>query len=58
MVIAQDFETNILKQVADCLTAANLTIGINKSNFCFRKIRYLDFMLGNGTLRTDPDKAQ
>ena len=30
---------------------------MKKSIFCFTEIRYLGFILGNGTPRTDPDKV-
>lgn len=59
LIIANDFHTHIkiLSEVADCLEKANLTIGLKKSLFCFRELRYLGFIIGNGTLKTDPEKV-
>ena len=58
LVVAPDFETHctVLEEIAECLKKANLTIGLKKSNFCFKELRYLGFVVGGGKLRTDPDK--
>ena len=58
LIIAPDFETHMraLQEVAKCLRAANLTIGLKKSNFCFQELRYLGYIVGGGRLRTDPEK--
>lgn len=60
LVISGDFDEHlkILGEVAQCLKEANLTIGLKKSQFCFRELKYLGFIIGNGVLRTDPDKVQ
>ncbi|KAM8702658.1 hypothetical protein ACLKA7_000788 [Drosophila subpalustris] len=59
LIIAPDFETHIvyLIRVAECLKAANLTIGLKKSQFCFKSLKYLEFIIGGGTLRTDPTRV-
>lgn len=59
LIIADDFQTHlrILGEVADCLNRANLTIGIRKSLFCFKELRYLGFIIGGGMLKTDPEKV-
>ena len=58
LIIAPDFQTHLeaLQEVAKCLRAANLTIGLKKSNFCFQELRYLGYIVGGGRLRTDPEK--
>lgn len=59
LIIADNFEKHleILEQVADCLRMANLTIGLGKSMFCFKQLKYLGFIIGGGMLKTDPDKV-
>ena len=59
-VISANFEQHlaILNEVADCLNKANLTIGLAKSHFCFREVKYLGFILGGGCLKTDPEKVE
>ena len=58
LVVAPDFDTHcrILEEVAECLKKANLTIGMEKSHFCFKELRYLGFVVGDSKLRTDPVK--
>lgn len=60
LVISEDFETHLklLEHVAECLRSANLTIGLTKSLFCFKELRYLGFIIGGGVLKTDPDKIR
>lgn len=60
LVISSGFEEHIrlLKEVAQCLRNAGLTIGLKKSQFCFRELKYLGFIIGDGMLRTDPDKLE
>lgn len=59
LIIADDFENHvrILEEVAECLQRANLTIGLKKSLFCFRELKYLGFIIGSGMLKTDPEKV-
>jgi len=48
----------LLKEVAECLNKENLTIGLHKSTFCFKYLRYLGFIFGERALRTDPKKVE
>lgn len=58
LIVSPDFDSHIskLKVVADKLRKANLTINVNKSKFVMREIRYLGYIVGNGQLKTDPEK--
>lgn len=60
LVCSSDFETHIqlLKDVAACLKRAKLTINVGKSKFCQTEIRYLGYIVGNGTLKVDPEKVE
>ncbi|KAI8119245.1 Transposon Tf2-6 polyprotein [Lucilia cuprina] len=60
LVISSTFEEHLrlLTEVANCLKEANLTIGLNKSQFCFRELKYLGFIVGGGMLKTDPGKVE
>ncbi|XP_036346282.1 uncharacterized mitochondrial protein AtMg00860-like [Rhagoletis pomonella] len=42
--------------MAKCLRYAGLTINIQKSKFCIKEVKYLGYIVGNGTLSVDPDK--
>ena len=59
LIVSPDFDTHIqlVEEVAGYLAKANLTINIKKSKFCFKRIKYLGFIVGEGQLRTDPDKV-
>lgn len=59
LVCSADFETHlkILKEVAQCLKRANLTINVEKSKFCQREIKYLGYRIGHGCLKIDQDKV-
>lgn len=48
LIISNDFDKHLqlLEQVANCLRKANLTIGLEKSQFCFQQLKYLGFILG------------
>ena len=60
LVIASDFEEflDTLSEVATCLNNAQLTINAKKSKFGFKHLRYLGFIVGDGKIRTDPDKIR
>lgn len=60
LICTHDFESHIsiLKKVARYLSDANLTINVEKSRFCQKKIRYLGYIVGQGTLRTDQSKVE
>lgn len=59
LIISDEFDSHmkILEDVSECLTKANLTIGLTKSMFCFKELRYLGFIIGGGELKTDPEKV-
>jgi len=40
------------------LKAAGLKIGLQKSHFCFKELRYLRFIIGGGEFRRDPKKVE
>lgn len=58
LVVSADFERHldVLKEVANNLRRANLTINVGKSHFCRREVNYLGHIVGNGGIRTDPEK--
>lgn len=60
MIVSADFPTHIsrLRAVAERLRKANLTINVNKSNFVMREIEYLGYIVGNGCLKTNPEKVR
>lgn len=39
------------------MKAANLTINVEKSHFCFKELKYLGYIVGQGVLRPDPSKV-
>lgn len=59
LLISEDFSSHIdlLYEVAHHIRKAGLTINIGKSHFCLRHVKYLGYVVGNGTLQTDPDKV-
>lgn len=60
LVVSPDFASHMstLRKVASCLKEAGLSINVEKSKFCMKEIRYLGYIVGNGVLKTDPDKVQ
>lgn len=60
MIVSADFSTHIkrLRAVADRLRKANLTINVTKSKFVMREIDYLGYIVGNGCLKTNPEKVR
>ncbi|KAL7726515.1 hypothetical protein ACLKA6_001137 [Drosophila palustris] len=60
LIISKTFEEHmeLVSKVAKCLSSANLTIGLQKSKFCFKYLRYLGYVIGEGSLRTDPEKIE
>lgn len=59
LIVSADFPTHIncLKSVAECLRTAGLTINVDKSHFCMKEIKYLGYIVGNGCIKTDPEKV-
>lgn len=60
LIVSSDFPSHIrtLEIVAKRLQEANLTINVSKSKFVMREIKYLGFIVGNGELKTDPEKVR
>lgn len=60
LVVSPDFSSHIktLEIVADKLKCAGLTINISKSNFCFREVNYLGYIVGDACIKTDPKKTE
>lgn len=58
VIATENFENHmtILKTISDRLKAANLTVSVEKSKFCLKKINYLGYIIGEGGIRTNPDK--
>lgn len=52
-----DEHLNILREVAQCLKNAGLTINVAKSKFCQSEIKYLGYRIGKGCLKVDPEKV-
>lgn len=53
-----DEHLELLKIVARRLSEAGLTINLEKSKFCFKELRYLGYVVGNGTIQTDKQKVE
>lgn len=58
LVVSPNFETHmeLLKIVGQKLTAANLTINMEKSKFCHKELKYLGYIVGGGKLKPDLGK--
>lgn len=60
IVVSADFASHlsILVRIAEQFRKANLTLNISKSHFCVTEVKYLGYLIGNGGIRTDPDKVE
>jgi len=60
LVISKTFEEHMefFSEVAKSLRLANLTIGLIKCKCCFKHLRFLGYIIGGGSLLTDPEKVQ
>jgi len=60
LVITATFDEHIvvLQEIAIRFREAGLTINVEKSKFMRREVRYLGHIIGNGEIRTDPEKVQ
>ena len=60
IIVSQDFETHLaaLIRIAEQFRKANLTLNINKSQFCVTEAPYLGFIIGNGGISMDPAKVE
>lgn len=58
IVVSEDFNAHItvLVRLADQLRKANLTLNIAKSHFCVTEANYLGYIIGDGGIKTDPQK--
>lgn len=60
IIVSSDFNKHIelLNVVFDRLEAANLTINVEKCEFCRPSLRYLGYMVDESGLHTDPEKIE
>lgn len=60
LIVSSDLPTHFkfLRIVSQKLNEANLTINLQKSRFCFKSLKYLGYIVGEGTFSTDPDKVK
>lgn len=58
LVVSDSFESHlaVLTTVAEHIRQAGLTLNVEKSHFCRRTVKYLGHVIGEGVIRTDPDK--
>lgn len=59
IIVSEDFSSHlaILVRIAEQFRKANLTLNISKSAFCVTQVGYLGFIIGNGGIKTDPEKV-
>jgi hypothetical protein len=59
IIITPTFEKHleVLGQVSDRLTKANLTISMDKSRFCMSEMKFLGFVIDERGIRVDPEKV-
>jgi hypothetical protein len=59
-VVSADFDSHliVLLRLAEQFRKANLTLNIEKSNFCVTEVKYLGFIIGKGGISTDPGKIE
>lgn len=59
LIVSPDFDSHLalLDLTAKRLRDAGLTINVEKSKFCLREIKYLGYIIGDGCIRTDPEKV-
>ncbi|XP_036346299.1 uncharacterized protein K02A2.6-like, partial [Rhagoletis pomonella] len=57
-IVSEDFSSHlsVLVRIAEQFRKANLTLNLNKSQFCVTKINYLGYVIGSGGVSTDPEK--
>ncbi|XP_036347809.1 uncharacterized protein LOC118757180, partial [Rhagoletis pomonella] len=58
-IVSEDFSSHlaVLVRLAEKFRKANLTLNIDKSQFCVTSINYLGYIIGSGGIRTDPAKV-
>jgi len=59
LVMSEDFESHLslLKEVALLIRKAGLTLNIDKSNFCLKEVEFVGYIIGYGTIQTNPGKV-
>lgn len=59
LVVSSTFDEHVelLKILAGRLKEAGLTMNVQKSKFCFKELKYLGYIVGDGCLKTDSDKV-
>lgn len=59
LIVSQTFDEHILHlyEVATQLRKAGLTINVGKSSFGLSQVKYLGYVVGNGTLEADKEKV-
>ncbi|XP_055840052.1 uncharacterized protein LOC129907729 [Episyrphus balteatus] len=59
LVVSSTFEEHVqlLEILAGRLKEAGLTMNVQKSKFCFKELKYLGYIVGDGCLKTDPEKV-
>lgn len=60
LIVSNNFEEHLthLLEVATNLKKAGLTINVKKSSFGLNKVKYLGYVVGNGTLQVDNEKVK
>jgi len=57
-VVSDTFKTHkkVLSAVVKQIKIAGLTLNVEKTTFCMRSVKYLGHIVGEGVIRTDPEK--
>lgn len=60
VIVSEDFNSHlsVLVRIAQELRKANLTLNVEKSQFCVTQTKYLGYVIGNGGIQTDPEKVE
>lgn len=59
-IVSEDFDKHltVLMRLAAEFRRANLTLNVSKSRFCVTQVGYLGYLIGNGSIATDPNKVE
>lgn len=59
LIVSNSFDEHIklLETVAAYLKSAGLSINLKKSNFCYKELKYLGFIVSDGHIKPDPEKV-
>lgn len=60
LIMSKNFDEHLehLLEVDSQFHKANLTINVKKSSFCIGCVNYLGYIVGEGSLRVDPEKVR